>query len=499
MPTPLRVLILEDRPADAELMLYELNRTGFEPTWQRVDTESDYLARLDRTLDVVLADYVLPQFDAARALRLLQERALDIPFIVVSGTISEEVAVQCMKQGAADYLLKDRLSRLGPAVTHALHERRLREEKRQAEAALRESEARLRLLAENALDVIYRYRLAPTRGFEYVSPAAAAITGYTSEEFYADPDLVLKVIHPDDRGLIEQLSEEDLSEPIVVRNLRRNGTLIFTEQRVVPIYDEAGCLIAIEGIARDITERKRAEEQIRRAERLEMAGRVAGEVAHDINNLLGPVSGYAQLIKRRLPAGHPASAYCDKMLEAIRRLTDITQDLLTLGRRGRADQEPLDLNQVAAEAVEQMAPWPATLTLAVELAEEPLPIMGAHAQLIRALTNLLTNAREAMADTGRLVVRTEKVFVDEPIGLATQVVVGDYARLSVSDTGPGIPPEVRDKIFDAFFTTKRANRQHGSGLGLSVVQAIVDDHRGNIDVETEVGKGTTFRVYLPVI
>jgi len=136
MSAPLRVLILEDRPEDAELMLHELRRAGFDPAWQRVETELDYLAQLHEGLDAILADYTLPQFDALRALQLLQEHGLDIPLIIVSGLISEGAAIECLKQGAADYLLKDRLARLGPALTHALQEKKLRDEKRQAEVAL---------------------------------------------------------------------------------------------------------------------------------------------------------------------------------------------------------------------------------------------------------------------------------------------------------------------------------------------------------------------------
>jgi CheY-like chemotaxis protein len=128
LPTPLRVLILEDQPADAEMMVYALRETGFAPTWTRVDTEVDYGAALDDTLDLILADYSLPQFNALRALKHLKARGLDIPFIVVTGSI-EEAAVECMQQGAADYLLKDRLARLGPAVARALEEKRLRETK----------------------------------------------------------------------------------------------------------------------------------------------------------------------------------------------------------------------------------------------------------------------------------------------------------------------------------------------------------------------------------
>jgi signal transduction histidine kinase len=139
MSVPIRVLVLEDRPDDAELMMAELRRAGFAPDWRRVDNRADYLTELAAAPDVILADYSLPQFDALSALHLLQERQLDVPFLVVTGSVSEEVAVECMKQGAADYLLKDRLTRLGPALAHALDQRRLREEKRQAEAELRAS------------------------------------------------------------------------------------------------------------------------------------------------------------------------------------------------------------------------------------------------------------------------------------------------------------------------------------------------------------------------
>ena len=286
MFTHLRVLIIENSLADTELMLYELRRTGIEPDWQRVETAPDYLAQLPVGFDVILADFNMPQFGALPALQLLHKRGLDIPFIIVTGSISEEVAVECMKQGAADYLLKDRLVRLGQAVLHAVEQKKLRDEKRQAESALQESEERFRRLTDNAQDIIYRYRLIPTRGFEYVSPAVTAITGYTPQEYYADPNLGFKISHEDDRRRVLQQSVrgEGLKGAAIVRWVRKDGAIIWAEHSNVGIYDEAGNLIAIEGIARDITQRKQAEFQLQQqADRERLLGGIALRIGQSLN------------------------------------------------------------------------------------------------------------------------------------------------------------------------------------------------------------------------
>jgi PAS domain S-box-containing protein len=265
----LHTLILEDHLADAELIVHALKQAGFEPDWQCVDNEADYRAGLHASLDVILADYSLPQFDALRALHLLQECELDIPFIVVTGTLSEEAAVECIKQGAADYLLKDRLARLGSAVTHALEQKQLRAQKQHADQALRESEARFRRLADNAQDIIFRYELIPQRRFTYISPAATAVSGYTPEEMYTDPDLIFKLMLPEDRALLDSEDGTEIlnNMPLVLRAVRKDGTMIWIEQRSMPIYDDAGNLVAVEGIVRDITERKQDEEKLRRRNR----------------------------------------------------------------------------------------------------------------------------------------------------------------------------------------------------------------------------------------
>src|SRR6266851_9024110 len=268
MVETLHVLLLEDQLSDAELTLITLRQSGYQPVWKRVETEADYLDALSAELDVIVADYSLPQFNAPYALKHLRERGLDVPFIVVTGTVTEEAVVECMKQGAADYLLKDRMARLGPAVSRALEERRLRAAKIQAETALRENEDRIQRLTESAQDVIYRYRLVPSAGLEYINPAITAITGYSREECYANPGLLFSLIYDEDEPLLQELvdSGSDLARSVTMRWVHKDGSILWTEQRNVLLRDPAGRVTVIEGIVRDITERRRAEDALKDSE-----------------------------------------------------------------------------------------------------------------------------------------------------------------------------------------------------------------------------------------
>jgi two-component system cell cycle sensor histidine kinase/response regulator CckA len=264
-PQRLHVLIVEDRSADAGLMVEELRRQGFAFAWQLVDTETAYVAALDTPPDIILCDYSMPGLGAPRALELLQARRLDLPFIVVTGSISEEAAADCIKRGASDYLLKDRLTRLGPAVAQAIAQARLRRERAQALQELQQSEDRFRRLVENAVDIIYRFEFEPSPHFSFVSPAIETMIGYSPEELYADPGLVLAAVHPDDRAALEGMRAGDAASPeaVTTRWTARDGSVRWAEHRRTLIRDEAGKVIAAEGIIRDITLRKRAEEELR--------------------------------------------------------------------------------------------------------------------------------------------------------------------------------------------------------------------------------------------
>jgi len=263
MNRPLKILILEDVEADALLMVHELKNAGFLPDWIRVDTENSYLTALASGPDLILSDYNLPQFDAFLALQLMQKQKLDIPFIVISGAITEDVAVEFMKRGAYDYLLKDRMARLGQAVVRALEQRELREEKRRTEQVLRESEEKYRILIENSHDIIYT--LTPDGTFTFVSPGWTALLGHEITQVIGKS--FQQFVHPDDiakcRTFLRAVIETGQRQTSVEYRVQHaGGTMHWHSSNAVPLRDKTGAVIGFQGSARDITERKNAEEAL---------------------------------------------------------------------------------------------------------------------------------------------------------------------------------------------------------------------------------------------
>ena len=272
MTTPLNVLILEDRAADAELMLLELRKANFEPDWQRVETEADYRAKIapkrlaKRPLDLILADYHLPQFDGVQALQIMKECSLDIPFILVSGVIGEETAVAAMKDGADDYVLKDCLTRLGQAVVNALEDKHLRYEKQQVENALAISEAKYRSLVDFAGAGIAR---VDTQGrFSFVNQALCDTTGYTEQEMLGMP--FADFLHPEDLGTFLEIFQGAADAPdkklhLEFRVVHKDGHTVYCQSNPT-IYREGEKIAGFNAIIEDITQRKLAEQEVRASE-----------------------------------------------------------------------------------------------------------------------------------------------------------------------------------------------------------------------------------------
>lgn len=288
--------------------------------------------------------------------------------------------------------------------------------------------------------------------------------------------------------------------------LRKDESTFPSETAVTKITTEGGRPLLC-FFVRNVIHHKQAEEALRmaqsrmaRAERLEAAGMVAGQIAHDFNNLLTPLLGYPALIRRLLPKDSPILEYLGIMESTAQDMAHLTEQLLCLSRRGRMGQDEIF---VLNDAVQQTllllkTDMPAGIRVEERLATDLMPIKGSRDQIGRVIHNLCRNAIDAMGEAGLLRVTTENVYLEEKTGANSEIKTGEYVRLAVSDTGPGIPDDVKERMFDPFFTTKKTTRRRGSGLGLSIVLGIVKDHNGYVDFETQLGKGTTFYVYLPI-
>ena len=487
MTVPLRVLILEDRPADAKLMLRELRRTGYDVDWQRVETEADYVSHLDPNIDVILADGVVPGFDASHALQLLQDRGLTIPLIVVTGSLSEERAVELMRLGAADYLLKDRLARLGQAVTQTLHKRQLYDAKHQAE----EDRKHFFLLALDLLCV------AGFDGyFKDLNPAWETTLGWTVEELCARPHH--EFLHPEDReaSLANAkilVPSNDTKTTFVNRFRCKDGSYrrLFWNATAVP---SQGLIYAI---ARDITEQQRLEEQYRQAQKMEAVGRLAGGIAHDFNNLLTVILGYCELTFGSLYSGDRLRGMIQEIKKAAERAELLTRRLLAFSRKQILQPDVLDLNALVADTKTMLGRLIGEdVDLVFALAPELWRVKADRGQLEQVVMNLAINARDAMPTGGKLFIETANITLNERyVSSYPDAHLGDHVVLSVADTGCGMDAAIQARIFEPFFTTKGPD--HGTGLGLATVYGIVKQSGGHIEVHSQPDQGATFKIYLP--
>ncbi len=366
---------------------------------------------------------------------------------------------------------------------------------RESEQIIKTSGERFRAISELSLTGIWIIQAGKIR---YTNPILARQLGYAPADLSGI--LPISLVHPDDTLAVSHIfgespNAESSLHQISLRLLNRQGDCLDYDLLASPIdWDGQRALLCN---LLNVTEVKRLKEQEARAQRLETIGRIAGQVAHDFNNLLGPIMAYPDLIKEEIPEDSVARQYLSDIAHAAARIAAINQDLLTLGRRGHYTVESVNLNLIISHALKELASRRAAVNCRLEFADDLLCVKGGAAQLYRAVANLLHNALDAMDGQGELYVKTENYYAEESTLTYQRVPRGEYVKMTVADTGSGIPDDIIQRIFDPFFTTKKTDRKHGSGLGLSVVNGVLNDHGGFLDLRTEIGKGTTFYVYLP--
>ena len=501
MSVPLRALIIEDSEDDAQLLVRELRRGGYEPAVERVDSS----AALERALwraqwDIVFGDYSMPHFSGTDALAIVRKRSGDVPFIFVSGTIGEDTAVAAMRAGAQDYVVKGNLKRLLPAVERELRDARERHERRQAEETLQAIEARLRQVIASTPAVLYASAVKP-EGFapSWVSENIARTMGYDVAEAL-QPDWWLSHLHPDDRdevlaAVAGVLASGHLSA--VYRFRHKSGGYRWIHDQAELVRDAKGDPVELFGSWLDVTERKALETQLLQSQKMEAIGRLAGGVAHDFNNLLTAIIGNAELLLGTIGREHPASGDIDEILKASLRAADLTRQLLAFGRRQVLAPRVLGVNTVVAGLDKLLRRLVGEhIELLTALAADPDAVKADPGQLEQAVMNLVVNARDAMPEGGKLTIETANIVFEDPYTEEHGTLApGRYVMLAVSDTGVGMTPETRAHIFEPFFTTKDVGK--GTGLGLAMVYGFVQQSGGYIWVYSEPGRGATFKMYLP--
>jgi signal transduction histidine kinase len=499
----LRVLQVEDSASDAALIARLLEKAGYMLYATRVESaEGMRQALAEQDWDVVIADHQLPDLDAPAALRMLQETGRDIPFIVVSGTIGHEAAVTMMKSGAHDYLLKENLARLAPAVERELKEAKTRRERQEALRALRENEERLALAVTAAQ--LGAFDFYPAAGKLVLSECAKRQLGLAADAT-ADYDTFLLSLHPNDRERVDRLIQQVLKP--------ESGGQYAAEYRTVGVADGKERWLAscgrvffgdsslpqrLIGVTLDDTERRRLLEDLRQLEKLESIGRVAGGLAHDFNNLLTVIGGEAQVAADTLAPGSPLRETMHRILHAVMRAGELTQQLLTFSRRHLHAPRPILLNDFVRESEPMLRRLIGEVPeLVLSLDAQAGMLRADPLQLKQVLRNLAVNARDAMPRGGRLAISTSRCPVDQPLAVRRGVSSGNYVALSVSDTGKGMSPDEQARVFEPFFTTKEAG--HGAGLGLATVYGIIKQSAGAIWVESQPGRGTTFTMLFPAL
>jgi len=615
---PLRVLHLEDNGGDHLLVVEMLRADGFNCDFTLARSKEEFFRALQQAkFDLIISDFSLPSYDGLSALSAAQENHADTPFIFFSGTIGEDLAVESLKNGAVDYVLKQRPTRFLAAVHRALRNAGEREKLRQAQRALRESEERFRVVSRATDDVVWEWdvqkgrvvlsanfktafgdnldlscddwfdlihpddRLRVVSGissllatggsvwwsehrlrrddnsYAFVFDRASVIYGAGRPQRMIGVTIDMSRSKADEEKIHEQAALLDKARDAIIvttmdhkitywnqgasriygwteveavgrnvlemffheatpaqfttqfkalettgewmgelREFTKSGEQVIVQVRATLIRDEKGQPKSVLRIKTDITEQKKLEEQFLRSQRLESLGALVSGIAHDLNNTLVPIIIGVEILKDE-PISEDAASMVRTMEASARRSAEMVKQMLLFARGGESSKLPVRPDVLVKEMGKIIADtFPKSVNCRVRVEKNLHPILAVPTQIHQVLMNLCVNARDAMNERGTLTLAVENVRVTEhEAAVMPGAGAGEYVCISVADTGGGIAPEQLEKIFLPFFTTKAPGK--GTGLGLSTCQTIVRNHGGFITVQSKIGSGTEFKVYLP--
>jgi len=513
-----RILTIDDEQAVRRSIRFYLEDSGYE-----VIEASNGKEGLDRirhgSPDLVLSDLRMPEMDGLEVLAEVTTEFPELPIIIVSGTGVLGDAIEAVRLGAWDYVLKpiQDMGALEISINRALERANLRrvsidyrihleDEIERRSRALIESESRFRTVVEHLAEGVIL--TDDKHVMTYVNSKLAQLCGYHVNEMVGQPTYIIGT--DDTKDKLDAKIEDRLrgiSETYEIQLRRKNGEVFWVEISAGPYPDSEGRIIGSLAIIRDISDRKRAEKerdklesQLRRSQKLETIGTLAGGVAHDFNNILTPILGYSEMARYYLDDAHPAREGIDQISSAAMRARDLVRQILTFSRQGEEERKPVKIQFIVKEALKLMrSSLPSTIVIQSDLNEQVGDILCDPTQIHQVMMNLCTNAGHAMKSGGGVLeAKLSQFYVDSEFScLHVNLSEGHYARLTVSDTGCGMDRATTERIFEPFFTTKNAGE--GTGLGLSVVHGIVAAHGGGISVYSEPGQGTTFQIYLPCV
>jgi len=612
MESAFRLVIIEEEAQQAEIIAREFKNAGLLGEWVRVNSAKGFTQALAGKPDLIIANYFLPAFDALQALAHLQEHHLDIPLIVLSGSLDSEIAVACMKAGAADVIHSDHIFRLAASAREAVEKKEHERRTRRIEKALRftkfavdhaavaifwlnhegrfalANEAGLKLLGYtmpelSALSIsavdpnlvpekwkallksmtsrhsaTFESRLSTKSGqivpaeltlndyqldsqdfvlcfahdisdrkrseeeyqrlviaieqaaesimitdvenrIQYVNPAFERVTGYDREEVLGKKPSILHSGKHDAAFYREiwttLMSGKSWHGHFV--NKRKDGTLFEEEATISPIKEKGGQIISYVAVKRDVTHEIDLQKQVYHAEKMDAIGRLAGGVAHDFNNLLTIINGYSELMIKSIMPSDPLYGHVQQIIKACARASTHTKQLLAFSRRTPMKQKVIDLNATLIDMVSVLKRLVnENIDLVTRFKEGTGNIKADPAEVEQIIVNLVVNARDAMPRGGKLVIETDRVSLDQKYCRShIDATPGEYMLLSVQDNGIGMDEETKARIFEPFFTTK----EQGTGLGLPTVFGIVRQNKGHVECYSEKGKGTLFKIFLPLV